>query len=258
MSRPQWMLLLAGAALGCGIAARCIAAVGEETTSFQRDEAGEAPAVNVAFPPAQAPRKAPFCPAGSGYAILPENYPAQALFVGFDADPQHQEFLATMLSLAASNSPPLDVYLLVSNLDRLEARYWLRNRISAEKRERVFLLFTPAELTLWVQDYFETALRMDTGAVAIVDLPYPFGDEDDLPGLVADTFGLDLVDEREPVNEDPPHNNGDFGGNVEALPGGLLLVGDNMTEPTATALESGLRQQLIAGRVSWLDTGPRG
>ncbi len=52
----------------------------------------------------------------------------------------------------------------------------------------------------------------------------------------------------------PPTENAEFGGNIEGLPGGLCLVGNNMTERFATQV-CGPSANIVRAEVNWLSVG---
>ena len=71
--------------------------------------------------------------------------------------------------------------------------------------------------------------------------------------LIDPTAGTRLLNDTEALGT-PPTENAEYGGNIEGLPGGLCLVGNNMTERFANQI-CGPSSNIVRAEVNWLSVG---
>ncbi len=189
---------------------------------------------------ANLPAAVPECP--QGVSVLPETYPAAAVLVsdtGYSGrDEKFAQGFVEKVLLAAGNQPPL-VLLPVSDSTYASIRARVR-ALAGNNPERAAWLGSlrqvPGIAYTWQQDYFESFAGTNGQPVLRPVFGYYNKGPDDVTGVhgaelfqnvmrsarsCGFTEGLAL---RDPGTEQIP---GTSGGNIEALPGGLCLVGDD-------------------------------
>jgi hypothetical protein len=105
----------------------------------------------------------------------------------------------------------------------------------------------------------EIGLSLKDGRLRIIDLPYTDREGEAIPAAIALSCQFDLISQPEDRHDDdqddlPQHGN--YGGNIEALPGNLLLIGNTMSQMTQKHLRHIFKQMTaIKINVRWLETG---
>ena len=199
------------------------------------------------------------CPNTQDLTILPGHYPPRALFVGYSPEPSFLAFLSALIAHNARRSHPLRIIILAPRLDTEQAYRDLKPYMHGAQSRHLTFFATPSDETLWMQDYMEIALSLKDGRLRLIDLPYIDREGEALPSAIALSCQYDLIPQPEYSDEDdsadwPDHGN--YGGNIEALPGNLLLVGNTMNQTTQTHLRQVLPQMTpLIINVRWLETG---
>lgn len=193
------------------------------------------------------------CPQVSSTLFLPRTYPAQAIYLGFSDDEVHKSFLDELILSVKNLKNRPKVNLLIPRVEDDKAYKYLQKYY---ENAFSFLNFIPtsSESTVWAQDFFEILINPKTGITQIVDLPYAGREGENIPTSVALFCKKELIEQRE-FNEENMPSNGDYGGNVEALSTGVVIIGNNLTEETYKILRQKTSQEIIDINVHWLETG---
>jgi hypothetical protein len=199
------------------------------------------------------------CPSMSGLTILPAHYPPRTLFVGYSPEPSYLTFLRTLIERNAHRSRPLQIIVLVPRLDTEQAYQDLKSYMHRPQANHLTFFTAPSDETLWMQDYMEIGLSLKDGHLKMIDLPYTDREGEALPAAIALSCQFDLIPQPSDSTEDEQDNlpqHGNYGGNIEALPGNLLLIGNTMGQATQKHLRHVFRDMpVISIDVRWLDTG---
>lgn len=234
--------------------------------------------------------RAPFCPT-SGVRILDETYPVQAFVISqspyagsesgkalprkaiiefmraynFKPDSVPNILFPTQSNNIESFHSELINDLVAVGVSRSKAKALVKNVRNVE-----------APAFTWQQDYFESAFTPSTGRPqvqfsevyarrgSILRMGVQgFADS----GACQITAGPELRTSIPEENESQeslardqielgtlPTNKGEYGGNMEGLPGGLCLVGNNMTTRFATQI-CGPAENIVRAEVNWLQVG---
>lgn len=197
----------------------------------------------------------PLCPRGKGLFFLTRNYPPDTVFVGYLVGTGHHALLQEILRAALKMKPSPPVVVLVPQTQVQAVKKEIYAFLTPRYRNHVKFLIAPAEITTWVQDYFETVLDGETFQSALLDLPYYSQEGDALPGFVASVCGFKLLPQTEIYRTNVRYVSGDYGGNIEALSDKLVLVGNNLHEDHLKSLIGQSAQKLVTVDVRWLDVG---
>lgn len=200
-------------------------------------------------------RPVPECPAEQGLYLLPRTFPPGSVFVGYAQHDTHVAFLEKLLARARSFYPPIPVNILVPRNNVESAYYTLQHYLEEPYSDFVNVFLTPSDETLWTQDYFEAGLSMPAGRAVIIDLPYVDREGEQIPSGVALSCHMNMVPQGSYSESSEAPANGDYGGNVEAFPGNLVLTGDSMNSMTREILGSYLGNEMLTVQVSWLEIG---
>ncbi len=198
---------------------------------------------------------APLCPKGEGKFFLTRNYPPDTVFVGYMAEAGHHTLLQDLLRAALRMKPSPSVVVLIPQAQVQIVKKEIFAFLTPKYRKHVKFLMVPAEVTTWVQDYFETIVDGRTFQSALLDLPYFSQDGDALPSFVASICDFNLVPQADIQWSHFRYVSGDYGGNIEALSDRLVLVGNNLHEDHLQALVRQSAQKLVTVNVQWLDVG---
>ncbi len=197
----------------------------------------------------------PLCPAAQGTQILPNHYPPASVFVGVSAIPEQIELLEVLLDEAARHEPPLLVNVLLPNKEIEKLSKKVQKFLSPTQARYINFIQTTSPETIWVQDYFEVGVNMKDQSRSLIDLFYKKGFGDEIPTTLSLSCQIPIVGKVSKVQNEVRLHAGNFGGNIEAYPGSLLLVGDNMAATTKSVLAKNLGMQQYQVNVSWLATG---
>lgn len=196
------------------------------------------------------------CPGTDGILLLPAHYPPRTIFVGYEADPDHLAFLQTLIETNQQRKQPLQIIVLLPRLQVEQAYYDLRPFMKGVTSQHMTFFATPSDETLWAQDYMEVGISMQDGEAKIIDLPYTDREGESIPASLALSCQMDLIEQADYAAHGESPSSGDYGGNIEALPGNVLLVGNNMTHATRQRLQETLASMVTLGiDVDWLLTG---
>lgn len=194
------------------------------------------------------------CPKIEGEVFLPRTFPARAIYIGYSSDLIHEEFLDLVLAEVKNHKVKPTVNILIPRTESLDAYEKLSKYFNNKDYSFLNLIPTTADVTVWAQDYLEILFNPKTGMSKIVDLPYAGRDGEDIPTSVALSCQKELVKQREFTSENMP-GNGDYGGNIEAITTGVVMVGNNLSNETYEIIQNNISQELVDIDVSWLETG---
>ena len=194
------------------------------------------------------------CPDIKGEIILPRNYPARSIYVGFSNDKYHLDFLDQLISLVSQLETKPMLNILVPRLEDIEAYDQLKKYFD-DTYQLINLIPTSSNETVWAQDYMEILLDTKSGKSEIINLPY-FGREGDyIPISVGLSCQKNMIDQPLYPTDAPLPGNGDYGGNIDALTSKVVMLGNNMTNQTYDLIEKSTVQKIVEVNVEWLETG---
>lgn len=196
------------------------------------------------------------CPSAQGLVILPAYYPARTLFIGYASEASHLALLKTLIESNQNRQSPVHIVVLISRLEVEQAYEDLKAFLQGPQAQHLTLLTMPSDETLWTQDYMEVAVSMSDGEASILDLPYMNREGESIPAAIALSCQLKLEPQADFGSQGDIPASGDYGGNIEALPGNLLLIGNTMTKTTRQRLQETLTEMtMVEIKVDWLETG---
>jgi hypothetical protein len=216
-------------------------------------------------------RRAPQCPT-SGTTLLNDTYPAAAHVISvspFRASPESakvptQFVLKVMESYNYRNSPPIiipaseaDFNILKASIEEEIARS--RGRIPRSVLNNI--VHAPAMSYTWQQDYFEAFFDPTTGRPVLRNVD-GYSNLEGFPPYTARRAleSFSSIANSCNINSGPPllrngsPPNAAMGGNIEGLPGGLCMFGDNQT-PEYAAQYCGSPDNFVQLDVGWLEVG---
>lgn len=197
----------------------------------------------------------PKCPVQEGNYLLPRNYPPSAVFVGYSQDSGHEDLLKKLIHVVKAFQPPIKLNILVAREEISISRKTLSLLQKEPYKNFVNILPMPANETLWAQDYMEVGYDISKEESFFLDLPYIEREGENVPSALALYCKNELVDQVDEFLTATP-GNGDYGGNIEAYPGGLIVIGNNMTLETQKQLQQLFPQQkTLSIKLDWLETG---
>lgn len=194
------------------------------------------------------------CPENLGSLFLPRTYSARAIYVGFNREQIHLDFLETLIKEITKLEIAPKLNILIPQLDEYDAHHILKKYFNQEIYSFINLIPVASKESIWAQDYLEILFNTETGKSEIVDLPYYEREGEDLPASVALTCQKELIPQAEFTTEYKP-GNGDYGGNIEPLSTKVLAVGTNLSDETFKVLQSLTAQEIVELNVNWLETG---
>ncbi len=162
---------------------------------------------------ANAPQDAYLCPLASQFRALDPRFPPSAVFVSYQP-PQpgssgNGDFIADLVTRIRALSPGTRINVLAS-------------KGSPPRAGGVRVIETDVPVSLWAQDTHQFGVI--DGKPAMLDLPTERERGNALPRAIADACaGSRLEYVPEPCRD--PEVGFDSGGNIEALPGGGLMIG---------------------------------
>ena len=205
---------------------------------------------------------APLCP-DSGSTILDETYPTQAFVVsvaGFHTNPENSgepdeklptDFIVSILQSYPTGAPDILVPAASEDYDllikSLETKFLASNMSQADvakKLASIKKIETKLSYT-WQQDYFESFINPDTGRPVVREVS-SYGrigskTKNNILGRFNSTASGCEIEKGPPLtgflNSQIPNDgsstswgNGEMGGNIEGLPGGLCMKGNNQAD----------------------------
>jgi hypothetical protein len=194
--------------------------------------------------PCQAPRnledpKLLNCPKSktNKFILLPATHLATGIYLGANNDPDYLSFLN----------------ILDKNLENthIQLNVVTPNQTAFNGPQNANIISTSASDNLWAQDYFEI-FSNHRGSPQIVDLPYPNRSADNTPEEIATSCKIPLI-KTPPLNL--KNNDGNLGGNIEAISNELVIVGDTISNTLHEWLKQNLDQEIIKLTTNWLATG---
>lgn len=194
------------------------------------------------------------CPEVPGKIILPRNYPARSIYVGFSNDKYHIEFLDQIIALVSQLETKPMLNILVPRLEDVEA-YDKLQKYFDDSYQLINIIPTSSDETVWAQDYLEILLDPKKGTSEIIDLPY-FGREGDfIPISIGLSCQKKIIEQPLYPKGVPLPGNGDYGGNIDAVTTKVLMLGNNMTNQVYDLFQSISSQKVVEVNVEWLETG---
>lgn len=208
------------------------------------------------------------CPT-SGSTLLDDTYPVSNFVISvspFRESPSSRnvpvDFIISALSNYdfSENSPNIIVPAFEQDYAELIAS--LKKRIDASNGMippsiLSKVIYSPGETYTWQQDYFESFVDLETGRPVVRGIEsYENLGEDSISTLAKTGEGCGI--KQGPfITSDLDGKSyawGEMGGNIEGLPGGLCLVGDNLG-PKVSAQFCGKTSNVVQIDVSWLGVG---
>lgn len=213
----------------------------------------------------------PICPR-SNNTILPDTYPALAHIVSdkpqqttdglFAEDEFTPDFVEGVLKGAGDRVPLIFLPVTDETMERVKVR--IRKAAKSEQQrlrwEKALIQVPKAERYTWEQDYFQSTIDPKTGTLALRWIrDYNFAG-----------YSLDAIAEKgqavcSKINQGPslpPEDEQNYaydtaksGGNIEALPGGLCLHGDNQPWDGFAEHYCGNRRNEVVISTDWLAIG---
>jgi len=213
------------------------------------------------------------CP-DSGTTLLDDTYPVSTFVISLSphyANPKSQsvpgEFIIKVLeSYKFSESSP-NIVVPSNPEDFQQLKKELEGKIASSKGKipaSILKKVIPAESQsyTWQQDYFESFINPTSGRPVVRKIgSYDRGGEDAAKKLVKSISSCEITegevlktDHQLLVPEGKSFASGEMGGNIEGLPGGFCLVGDNQSSQFASQF-CGKDENTVQMDVSWLSVG---
>ncbi|MCB0408419.1 MAG: hypothetical protein KDD34_09460, partial [Bdellovibrionales bacterium] len=187
----------------------------------------------------------PHCPKGERLTLLPRFYPIHSLFIGYEKGIDQTGLFQTTLNLVNNMKPRIPLMVMVPRQQMEQAVAELDPYLNDKNKDLVRLLYTPSQYTVWAQDYFKPAIDVKTGKLNIFDLPYDNNYGEHIPTAIALACNANLIGQASIAGKGDAVPSGNFGGNIEPLTDGLVVIGDSMSESQKKILRSELNQKLI-------------
>ena len=194
------------------------------------------------------------CPVKSGYYLLPRHHTPTSIFLGYSISEANKDIIRKIVDISLTFSPPLKVNIVAPVVGINGIRHSLLSIQDLLIKENVQILPLGSDDTLWVQDFMEIAYNISQETPILIDLPYHDRLSDWGPDSLSLTCKWPMIEQPASYSIEP--DDGDYGGNIESLPGHWVAVGDNMTEDLQSLLKKHFRlQRFVKLPVSWLETG---
>jgi len=194
------------------------------------------------------------CPENLGSIFLPRTFSARAIYVGFNREQIHLDFLETLITEISKLEVAPKLNIFIPQGEEYDAHDILKKYFNQKAYSFINLIPVASKESVWAQDYLEILFNTQTGQSEIVDLPYYEREGENLPASVALVCQKDLIPQAEFSTEFKP-GNGDYGGNIEPITTKILTVGTNLTDETFKVLQSLTVQEIVELNVDWLETG---
>lgn len=214
------------------------------------------------------------CPT-SGSTLLDDTYPVASYVISISpyystrvSKKVPEEFILKMLKSYGFSQNAPNIVVPAHPRDFEELRLSLEKRIAESKGKipaSVLDKIVPvaSDSFTWQQDYFESFFDQQTGRPVIRRLD-KYSNNDAVKSANDLAGGLQGcgVNQGEPIlsdhelflSEGKSFGSGEMGGNIEGLPGGLCLVGDNLS-PEVSKQFCGDEKNVVQIDVSWLSVG---
>ena len=198
----------------------------------------------------------PQCPVAEGLVLLPPTYPPGLVFLGYAPQPVYVQFLREIIERLVEDANRPQIAILIPRYENGEVYRLFKKYLEPPYSDFVRFVPTPAEESLWAQDYFEVAISTDSGRGTLIDLPFENPKGESIPAAVALSCQMDLIPQETtlPKSQSYPAY-GDFGGNIESFPGNLVVAGNNLTATTQKVLEVNLSQDTLTVDTAWGEPG---
>lgn len=214
---------------------------------------------------------APLCP-DSGTTLLDETYPVQAYVVSYktlgnrETDKVPTDFIETVFESYDLKSMPQIILAGDSETEFKKIKDRIKSNLESKKVNESDIEKMLSQITLskgphytWQQDYFESFIDPNTGSPVLREVESYKSHHSSVAGQtkkIQSSASLCGVTEGEPIKPDKKSLNvsGEMGGNMEGLPGGLCLIGDNMGKDFAKNF-CGDDKNIVQVESSWMQTG---
>lgn len=177
-------------------------------------------------------------------------YPPAGIFIGLQPDRPHREFVRKIIDIVGSYPQPIPVTLLVDN-SLLDIAY---SEFGLDRESFVQIINTGTEDATWAQDYFENAYDISSWQSNIIDIPYSGTDTEWSSYAIGSYCRMPILRHNAPI-DDETDNAGDYGGNIEALPDGSVVIGNNMRPGFRRHLQKSFAQKVRKIKLQWLTPG---
>lgn len=211
------------------------------------------------------------CPT-SGTTLLDDTYPAAAHVISIDAYERTKAsaevpstFVLKVLESYnySDDAPPIIIPSSTGEFEELMTQ--LKSKIAGSGGKipnKVLDKVLPAESGnyTWQQDYFESFVDLNTGRPVLREIIGYDRQPDNSTQGIGQTGKLCQIVKGDDIKSFRKRNggrstgNGEMGGNIEGLPGGLCLVGNNQ-DPNFTAQFCGSQRNLVQVDVDFLAVG---
>lgn len=219
------------------------------------------------------PSNAKACPT-SGSTLLDDTYPAAGIVISVSPTYRTTEsmkipadfILKVLEGYEYSDSAP-NIIVPAHPDDLKHMVKILAEKVNASKGkipQRALRKIVPvsAESYTWQQDYFESFVNPESGKPSLRRMEsYDRVHKSAVNNLVTNTQGCGFsegstinTDHKKLVKDGKSFGNGEMGGNIEGLPGGSCLVGDNLSPKIAEEF-CGKKENVLQMDVSWLTVG---
>lgn len=199
--------------------------------------------------------KVPLCPSSEGLVLLPATFPPALVFLGYVPQPVHVQFLRELIEKLADDPQRPQLVITVPRRENEEAYRLFQKYLELPYSQFVRFIPMPSEDSLWTQDYFEVGVSTLSGKGTIVDLPSQGLESESVPSALALSCQMGLVHQESTSEKNKLFNQSDFGGNIEAFPGNMLVVGDHLSSSAQDLIELNLSQDMIRVNTSWGEPG---
>lgn len=213
------------------------------------------------------------CPT-SGSTLLDDTYPVSTYVISIapynpssNAKKVPSEFIMKVLESHNFSENAPNIVVPASAQDFKELKKKLEEKIKASKGKIPASVLTKilpmgTESYTWQQDYFESFVDPSTGRPEVRKIEsYGRGDQKAVEHLTKSTASCNISEgdilqtEHNYLKDDgKSFGNGEMGGNIEGLPGGFCLVGDNLSTKFAGQF-CGKEENILQIDVSWLGVG---
>lgn len=197
----------------------------------------------------------PLCPAGPKPRILPRHYPLHSIYLGYTEGIERMGLFQIVLNIVSNLDPKIPLVVMVPRDQAQMAANELDAYLNDQNKDLVQLVYTPADYTIWAQDYFEQAVNGETGAHYFIDLPYEGRLGEHIPSALALACNSGLISQAGIDYKLDENVSGNYGGNIESITDDLLLVGNTLSPDQRAILERELSQEVLDINVNWLKVG---
>lgn len=235
-------------------------------------------------------KKAPLCP-NSGSTLLDDTYPNQAFVIsteGFNTNKKNNpssqafkesnlllpsQFVTSIMLSYSSNYPEILVPSSAYDFEELKLAVSKNLQVANVPQAKIDqqlakIKMVDAPSYTWQQDFFESFANLETGKPDLRAISSyaktPISSSDYTTAISSSlecgTVGAPLQDQKTKTSvsslnsADKSWGNGEMGGNIEGLPGGLCLKGNNQAKAFVSQY-CGSEENFVEVEVGWLDVG---